>query len=364
MLRTTLPFALFAALSLSACTFLEEPLGGSHPGATPTPAPAPTSTAVADPNMCAQSLGTCADYDTWLAKPVRPRPHAVVAYTTANGETDIALYEDGTLLSRVSAKSRGYENWYWDLGDVRSKVSAATMKDILASIAAAKSPAFARPFFGAGHGSPVAADTFTFDDGGVACASRPLPATAPSSCEEPQPLSLLRWELDVLSAAAHEKWVSANEGTIALMGEVHPAPWPLDASLATRGNHELGASDYALLADNDTWTLPDGTFVLAGRWSVTYGGGRTNYEVLVSDVEAPAVVPDTPATLRADLLATNGKLGWSAEWLGMDADRTVFSTFKGKRIAVFPKTDTDGSTTHVYRLAAFEHRDVTADGDL
>lgn len=363
MLRTTHPLALFALLSLSACTFLEEPLDGSHAGATPAPAPGPTNAAVADPNMCALSQGTCADYATWLAKPVRPRPNAVVAYTTANGETDVALYEDGTLLSRVSAKSRGYENWYWDLGDVRAKVSAASMKEILATIDAAKSPAFARPFFGAGRGSPIGADTFTFDDC-VACASRPRAESAPSSCEEPQPLSLLRWELDVLTAAAHDKWVSANEGTIALMGEVHAAPWPLDASLATRGNHDLSESDYALLADNDTWTLPDGTFVLAGRWSVTYGGGRTDYQVLVSDVEAPAVVPDAPATLRADLLATNGRLGWSAEWLGIDAGPTVFSAFKGKRLAVFPKSDADGSTAHVYRLAAFEHRDLTADGDL
>ncbi len=365
MLRTTPLLALFA-LSVSACTFLEEPLGGSHSGGAAAPVPTPTPTAVAPVNVCAPSLGSCPDYAMWTAKPTRPRPDAAVAYTTADGETDLALYPDGTLLRQVTAKSRGYANWYWDLGDVRAKVSSATMKEINATLDAMKAAELARPFFGPGRGNPWRADLFSFDDGSAACARRPLDVSLPDLCQEPQPLALLRWELDVLSSAARDKWLSASEGTIALMGEVHPAPWPLDAALATRGNHVINKDDYALLERNDTWTLPDGSYVLAGRWSVTYDGGHVDYEVEVSDVEAPAVVPDAPASLRADLLATNGRLGWSSEWLGIAADRTVFPAFKGKRLAVFPKTAAGDGTgaAHVYSLAAFEHRDVTADGEL
>lgn len=363
MLRITRPFALLCALLLSACTFLEEPLGGSHSGGAPTSPPAPNPVAVGPINVCAASTGTCADYDAWFARPARPRPGAAIAYTTGDGETDLALYDDGTLLRKVTAKSRGYASWYWDLGDVRAKVSAATLQSILTAIALVKGGSTSQPFFGPGHGSPAAAALFTFDGGKEACASHPRALAAPYVCEAPQPLALLRWQLDVMSTAVHEKWLAATRGTIALMGEVQPAAWPLDPALATAGPHALTAGDYALLGDNDTWTLPDGRYVLAGRWRAQYGGGRIDYQVDVADVEAPASVADSPASLRADLLATNGKLGWSSEWLGISADSTVFPAYKGKRLVVFPRTDAD-PVARVFRLAAFEQRDLTGEGAL
>jgi hypothetical protein len=362
MLRTKPLFTLLAAVSLSACTFLEEPLGDSHSGGAPAPLPAVGPIPRSQPtNVCAASLGTCADYAT-LPKPARPRPGAAVAYTSADGQTDLALYADGTLLRTVTAKSRGYADWYWDLGDVRAKVSAATTKDLLARLEQIQAMKLARPFFGAGHATPTSADLFTFDDGEAACASHPIALADGYFCQEPEELALLRRELDVLGAAAHEKWLSATEGTLALMAETHPLPWPLDLALATAGDHVISASEHARLEGCSTWTLPDGRYLLAGRWSMTYGGGRVDYRVRVSDVEVPAVLPDAPTSLRAELLATAGKLGWSAEWLGIEADRTVFPAFKGKRLVIFPKTETE--PMRVYGLVAFEHRDLTADGEL
>lgn len=361
MLRTT-PFFALSFLFLSACTFLDEPPFGSRsnePSILPATGPAPVTQPI---NVCAASSGACADYATSLPKLARPRPNAAVAYVSADEETDLALYADGTLLAKVTARSRGYSDWYWDLGDVRAKVSAATTRDLLARLEQMKGMDLARPFFGAGRGIPSAADRFVLDGGAEACTSHPVALSTPFFCQAPQPLELLRWELEVLGGAARQKWLDATEGTIALMGEVHPAPWPLDAALASAGTHAITEADYAALDGNDTWSLPDGRLVLAGRWKVVFGSARTDYEVEVSAVEAPAIVPDEPATLRADLLATNGKLAWSSAWLGIDADSTVFPAFKGKRVALFPKTDSD--TMHVYRLAAFEHRDLTNDGDL
>lgn len=368
MIRRLLPFFI-VWLTTSACS-------SASSGTGPAPAPPSESKPPEPVDLCAVTPGTCADLrDRLPSETPRDRTGALVSLTGHDRE-DITIYADGTARKSAQANTR-YSNWYWNLGDIVTKVSAESMRRVKTALAQTQQNDIVHPFLGpdftkAKERNAPFADVFTFEDGRQTCIETHATLSPPYFCGVARAIDPLRSVLRELDAACQAKWDATQEGTVTLVGkEIFPRPWPLAPEISVDGIHTISLAEYDQLDPSPTvgavklpdsggiWTLPDGRYVQGSRGKATYGSGRVEYQVWVTGYGTAAEPAD--ASVRASLLATKGKLGFN-DYRGFEADRTVFPIFKGKRIVILPATASDAA--HTWQVAAFEHLDLTAEGEI
>jgi hypothetical protein len=298
-------------------------------------------------NVCTVSKGTCTDVKSLRTD----RPGGQVYFASRTPLADVTVFADGTLVrsAPVSAPLA-----------IRARLSLESKLNVGRLVEATKREDWAHPYFG--DGGPFNPDTIAFASDRAACMNPTEPLSLGYYCTLPGHVGELHDELARLRDDAETLWRAANEGTLGLWGELEPRPWPLPPELARSGTHTITEAQWDSLDPKApvVFALPDGRFVRGGRAKASYGAGDVVYSVVVE--ELPAVrLPDAMPDLREALLATLGR-PVTSDWVGIDADRALFPLFKGKRVVVFPKTETDAE--RAFDLRALEHLDLTADGTL